>query len=395
MASAIPLPDNGGNIDNGRSARIKQLDVLRGVAVLLVLGHHKRIAGFLSQGGWCGVDLFFVLSGFLVSGLLFAEFRKTGRLNVMRFLIRRGFKIYPSFYFFLAVTMAGSALMTGKRPPWDGYLSEIFFLQNYRNPVWGHTWSLAVEEHFYLMLAATLFFLFVKKAGSADPFRPMVRIFIAVASTLLLLRFLNFIWRPYAYHTHHYPTHLRIDSLLFGSLLAYFHHFHADATHALVNKHRIGLGAFGMMAVLPPFLFIQEGMVINTFGFVLLYLGFGSLLLLSLHWEGARLKEGLGKIDFIFRPVSVIGFYSYTIYLWHLPVRDYAKKILDMAWRGSIPYPLEVVIYITGSIVVGIVASKMIEWPFLRLRNWLFPSLALSSRAEGRAYPASLEVGTI
>jgi peptidoglycan/LPS O-acetylase OafA/YrhL len=86
------------------SSRLSQLDVLRGVAILLVIGRHPvveataagRIAPLANlwyHFGWTGVDLFFVLSGFLIGGLLFAELRRTGRLNVSRFLIRRAFKI--------------------------------------------------------------------------------------------------------------------------------------------------------------------------------------------------------------------------------------------------------------------------------------------------------------
>jgi len=79
------------------NSRNQSLDMLRGVAVLLVLGRHMDGAGIWSSAGWCGVDLFFVLSGFLISGLLFTEFKKTGTIDVKRFWIRRGFKIYPAF----------------------------------------------------------------------------------------------------------------------------------------------------------------------------------------------------------------------------------------------------------------------------------------------------------
>src|SRR5690348_13300609 len=93
-------------------SRMVQLDFLRGVAILLVLGRHsvisQRDAGFLRplatawhRIGWTGVDLFFVLSGFLVGGLLFKELRKSSHLDVRRFLIRRAFKIWPSYYAFL------------------------------------------------------------------------------------------------------------------------------------------------------------------------------------------------------------------------------------------------------------------------------------------------------
>src|SRR5215471_16328047 len=88
--------------------RNQSLDALRGIAVILViLCHYSQALGLGSailEVGGCGVDLFFVLSGFLISGLLFAEFEKTRDINVKRFLIRRAFKIYPPFYSLLAVT---------------------------------------------------------------------------------------------------------------------------------------------------------------------------------------------------------------------------------------------------------------------------------------------------
>ena len=96
--------------------RMVQLDFLRGIAILLVLGHHSimnaRNAGWLKipamvwfRLGWTAVDLFFVLNGFLVGGLFFKEYRKTGRLDIKRFVIRRGFKIWPSYYMFLCIQL--------------------------------------------------------------------------------------------------------------------------------------------------------------------------------------------------------------------------------------------------------------------------------------------------
>jgi peptidoglycan/LPS O-acetylase OafA/YrhL len=77
--------------------RNQQLDALRGVAVLLVLLHHlpAREASWF-EGGWTGVDLFFVLSGFLVSGLLFRDYLETGSVHALRFYAMRGFNIYPN-----------------------------------------------------------------------------------------------------------------------------------------------------------------------------------------------------------------------------------------------------------------------------------------------------------
>ena len=80
------------------SNRLKEIDFLRGIAIILVIFRHKEISKLMQNMGWIGVDLFFVLSGFLVSGLLFKEYLKYGNINAKLFLIRRGFKIYPIFY---------------------------------------------------------------------------------------------------------------------------------------------------------------------------------------------------------------------------------------------------------------------------------------------------------
>src|SRR5262245_10762565 len=130
--------------------RLRQLDYLRGVAVLLVLGRHLEPlptdlgwrTGLLAawhRCGWVGVDLFFVLSGFLVSGLIMAEQRSSGRARVGRFLLRRGFKIYPAFCTLLAFT-ALVAAAGGHVPPAYPFLCEALYLQNYAGAVWQHTW---------------------------------------------------------------------------------------------------------------------------------------------------------------------------------------------------------------------------------------------------------------
>ncbi|MDP2959028.1 MAG: acyltransferase family protein, partial [Longimicrobiales bacterium] len=113
------------------------LDLLRLLAVSLVMFRHLpgdvgRTAelAILFRGGWIGVDLFFVLSGFLISGLLFREHQKTGRLDVVHFLIRRGFKIYPAFWALLAVTIVILTVVEPKIPG-RALAGEIFFLQNY------------------------------------------------------------------------------------------------------------------------------------------------------------------------------------------------------------------------------------------------------------------------
>ncbi len=85
--------------------RLKHIDFLRGIAVILVLFRHHAFINNTHNAGWIGVDLFFVLSGFLVSGLLFREYIQHQKINAKLFLIRRGFKIYPLFYLALLITI--------------------------------------------------------------------------------------------------------------------------------------------------------------------------------------------------------------------------------------------------------------------------------------------------
>jgi len=130
-------------------ARNQSLDVLRGVAILLVLGRHFPYYHLWTRAGWIGVDLFFVLSGFLISGLLFREYRETGAISLKRFFIRRGFRIYPPYCAFLLLTMP----LTIGRLTW----ADLTFMQSYLARFWGHGWSLSVEEHCYVFLP--LFFI--------------------------------------------------------------------------------------------------------------------------------------------------------------------------------------------------------------------------------------------
>ena len=170
-------------------ARLPQLDVLRGLAILLVMGHHCAVvpqaAGSLSpfalawyRLGWTGVDLFFVLSGYLIGGLLLDEMRATGRLSVSRFLSRRALKIWPPLLVYLA--FLGATMIAGlgdesaevRRGGVALLARYVLALQNYLGPLSArsaHTWSLAVEEHFYIALPLALA---VFGASGSAPRRP-------------------------------------------------------------------------------------------------------------------------------------------------------------------------------------------------------------------------------
>jgi len=353
--------------------RLVALDVLRAVAVLMVIGRHLHnvdvgippvLAVVLRRWhacGWMGVDLFFVLSGFLVSGLLFSEYRRTGGLRPGRFLARRGFKIYPGYYVFLLVTW----LWVGGRIPRDAFLHELFFIQNYSSRIWNHTWSLAVEEHFYLGLALLLW-AFARFGRGPDPFRAWPRVCLGVMGLVFALRL-----RQQSLHPQGdllLPTHARIDGLFFGTLLAYRWAFHREALLAWIRRFRAPLLAGSLACLLPGLLLPLEGsFFMNTAGFSLNYLGFGGLVMLAV----AATADGRLPTPLLV-PLARVGFYSYSIYLWHSMASGLCAHYLPprIGWTGT------TIVYVAASIVAGIIAAKLIEIPFLRLRDRLLPSAA-------------------
>ncbi|MDB5305156.1 MAG: lipopolysaccharide modification acyltransferase [Phycisphaerales bacterium] len=314
--------------------------------------------------GWVGVDLFFVLSGFLVAGLLFSEYRVRGAVNIRRFLVRRGLKIYPPFYLMLAVTVA-AGLAFGEPIPAKALLGEVFFLQSYTPRLWVSTWSLAVEEHFYILLALTVTGLIAFMR--VRPLRLIPPIFLIVAPLALAARIYISHGCPFSDNAQLYPTHLRIDSLLFGVLLAYFHHFHADRMAAGVKKFRALLIVAGITLVAPALKLDVSNPFMHTIGLTFLYLGFGMLLLIAIHSKSAgesRTVAAFGRM----------GAYSYSIYLWHLPFSACMPRAMALLPGGPVSSITTVAIYVAGSVVVGIIMAKLVELPVLRLRDRLFPT---------------------
>jgi|CXWL01.1.fsa_nt_gi peptidoglycan/LPS O-acetylase OafA/YrhL len=355
--------------------RIKQLDVLRGIAIWLVLGRHQPFnetySGFgasffklLGQVGWIGVDLFFVLSGFLVSGLLFKEYQVSGKINLWLFLIRRGFKIYPAYYFLIFFTIIFYFVFLHYLIPVRVIWEQFLFLQNYFVLLWGHTWSLAVEEHFYFLVGLFLFLCAKKKL--TDPFKIIGFAFFLIALGCLFLRLLNCVSYGigvFVPQTHLFLTHLRIDSLMFGVLLAYLHHFHylRFKQFIVANKKRI---VFLSCAVLSPvFMFdLSTTPFIYTFGLTLNYLALGGFLVVFLYC--IEIKEGK------FNLLAKIGINSYSIYLWHFPIIQWIiLPMTDFIGVSNISLFVLMMIYFLFTIFIGIYMAKLIEVPFLKYRD--------------------------
>ena len=377
------VPEETASTRPATRERMKQLDVLRAVAVLLVMCAHVYSTAWLKRCGWVGVDLFFVLSGFLVSGLLYNEHRKRGSLSPGRFLLRRGLKIYPAFYFFVLVSVA---LMAYERMavPADRLLAEALFVQNYYGGLWGHTWSLCVEEHFYLLLTGALYLLWRRAGEGSSPFAAVPKVTLLVAVGALAARVAtHLLVVPFDFQTHFKPTHLRIDSLLFGVCLAYFHHFHRGRFAGAVRRWSRRILCASLAALAPSVVYEADSVFMTTVGFTLLYLGFGGLLLLTLYCEARVPARGaLGPLAGL---LAWVGGYSYSIYLWHLVVGTLGLSVFRRAYTegasrlgGLLPpqphYLLEFALYVAASVGVGVLMAKLVEVPVLRLRDRYFPA---------------------
>lgn len=364
-------------MNNQPQKRLPELDILRAAAVFLVFGNHlticpaetnfylNKVTGFWNRGGWIGVDLFFVLSGFLISGLLFREYQKTNELKLKRFLVRRGFKIYPAFWVLLAATCV-AAVFFNINFYRLGLLGEFFFVQNYGAHLWEHTWTLAVEEHFYIGLCVLFWFLLRRKKTSENPFSSIPKIFAAIAVACFALRFLKLFAAPFGYETNIEPTFLRLDSLFFGVFLSYLWHFRNLSANEFLNRRKNFLALAGAILLLPAFVFeLDSNHWIAVAGLSMFYLGSGFLLLFML-------KTDVSKIPF-FKLIAYLGTYSYSIYLWNIPVQRWLTEIAADA-TGIHDWFFYFAVYLAGTLAFGIGLAKLIEYPFLEARNKLFPA---------------------
>lgn len=362
--------------------------MLRCIAVLLVIARHEYPQTRVGNAGWVGVDLFFVLSGFLISGLLFAEYKSHRSIDWKRFFIRRGLKLYPAFYVFLFATFLvqfGSHQIGGL----SSYLGEVFYVQNYGPYIWNHTWSLAVEEHFYILLPAFLLLLVRFSSDRANPFRMVAPAFLFVAIACLVSRIATVMVIPagqlrswLVYRPIYVSTHNRMDSLFFGVLLGYLYHFWPRKLAAAFSTKRKSLALSLLAAALLSCCLIVpiESPFMLTMGFTLLYVGFGIVLMLCLHVRGVLPKILERPTAQAGAGLAYTGMYSYSIYLWHGAVLVWLPNALrritwfETAISGNKQLRIALsVSYVVISITLGILMSRLVEYPVLHLRDRLFP----------------------
>jgi peptidoglycan/LPS O-acetylase OafA/YrhL len=379
--------------------RLPQLDLLRGIAILLVLGFHPvakldesgwwwPLAYLWGYAGWTGVNLFFVLSGFLVGGLLLADLRDTGRLNPGRFMVRRMFKIWPSYYVYL-VFMFAIVVRIGLDS--RVLLPNFFHVQNYLQVPLGspgdaspghgmswwapvprgtigkiapHTWSLAVEEHFYLLLP--LVFCMVRSP------RVLTLLLVSCLAGCAVSRGFGQVAFPTE------PTHHNLDSLAFGVCLAYLFHFRAGAFCRLASRPALFLPSGAMLVAIGSIYATERSPSAAAIVPILLYLGYGMILVAMMVLPVDRGTSGRFFRSMPARVVAFVGIYSYSIYLWHIDVAYRLVTLLARAGvlaleRPSLRWAVLMSTYVLLAAGVGVLAGRCIEFPALALRDRLFP----------------------
>ena len=350
---------------------------LRAVAVMLVLLYHAGAP--VLPGGFVGVDVFFVISGFLITGLLIKEADLTGHISLMGFYARRAKRILPAASI---VLVASVALTIGflPRTRWEETASQVILSAVYAvnwdfgagavdylagdsagSPV-QHFWSLAVEEQFYIvwpLILIVVLALSSRKSSSPYPnkrgrFRPVKRD-RAIVLGVLLMTVPSLAWSAYYTEVNagaaYFVTTTRLWELGVGAILGVFT-VHLQKTPAFVAHF---LGWAGLIAVLAAGFLYTSATPFPGFAALLPTLGAASIIV-----AGARNGNyGVGRF-LALRPMTWVGDISYSLYLWHWPLIVVATFLLGgLDFAGGL-------IVVVASAIPAYLSYRFVEKPISR-----------------------------
>lgn len=364
--------------------RLHGLDTLRALAVTLVVLHHYTLFvsndnatfGWVGRIGWTGVDLFFALSGYLIGNQIFAAMKTDAGLSLKNFYARRLLRTLPNYLVILAIYFLWPAWREGAplAPLWR-YLSFTQNLGLAPGTAFSHSWSLAIEEQFYLLLPA-LAFAFAN-FGAALRWRiagAWIVIALVVAGGMLLRAQL---WSEHVdgqqygtwfyYKLIYYSSLCRLDELVAGVALALLKNHHAALWSRLTahgNRWMLaGLAVTGLTFWL--LLDNRYSFASTVFGYPLLALGFGLLILAALsHRSLLR--------DLRVPGAGSLAIWSYAIYLAHRGACAIAAPVLEK-WGYAPQTPVAILALLALSVLSGWLLYRLVETPFMRLRERHFP----------------------
>ncbi|MES2691543.1 MAG: acyltransferase [Bacteroidota bacterium] len=352
------------------------LDHLRALAILLVFLFHYFILsggqpGWLpgfAKFGWTGVDLFFVLSGFLISSGLFLQIKQGQHISFSHFFLKRFFRIMPAFlvtlalYFWFPLFREKESL-----PPLWKFLT---FTQNIGlnlkdNGTFSHAWSLCVEEHFYLLLPLLLILLQLTKGIKHAWWLPVVLFLFGFAARLYSYKELYLptaedanswvYWYRYIY----YPTYNRLDGLLAGVSIAAVHRF-LPAAWSRIARYGNTFIMMGLLVLTGAFYLCNDQVTFyaSVWGFPLIAVGYGFLV------TGAVSPSSI-LYKWKSKATSFIAAISYAIYLTHKGVVHITQLLLN---DYKIDHHLVLLICIVTCTGFACLLHFTIEDPFMKLR---------------------------
>jgi peptidoglycan/LPS O-acetylase OafA/YrhL len=375
--------------------RLPGLDGLRGIAVLAVIIYHAESS--LLVGGFLGVDVFFVLSGFLITSLLIEELTRTNKVDRARFYIRRIRRLFPALFLvlFFSVLVSGlfvfdAAYHVRRDLPWAIAFvlnwSYLFFEQSYfinisRPPLLQHLWSLSVEEQFYVIWPIMLIWLYKLKLGNISP---RVKIFFASA----VLAIASTSWMIYLSVTNGFPIPNDPSRVYFGTDTHAMGLLVGCAAAALWRQDKLNerltpdratamnaIGLFSLAGLAYFFLFVSE---LNEFlyrgGFLVLSILTITLVIVAAH-PGLKFGSRLGN------PVlKWFGDRSYGIYLWHWPIFVLMRSGIDIQWSEPVAFAAKIAFVL----VVADLSYRFVEMP---IRNGAIGKRLAIWRAAGVPRP--------
>lgn len=320
--------------------------------------------------GWTGVDLFFVLSGFLIASQLFTQVNTQKVLSLKNFFIKRFFRILPAFWVTVAIYFCFSGFHEREGLP--SIWRFLTFTQNLGLDIktygtFSHAWSLCVEEHFYLVLPFLLVGLLnLKLVGRG--FWILILLFIFG----FFLR--HFSWNLYEirmeeenswrywYQYVYYPTYNRLDGLLVGVSIAAVYCF-LPLTWDKIQKKGIWLFICGLLLLTGAYFlcYKERTYIASVLGFPLVALGYGSLLMSAIS-PTCFLYKWNSKVT------KVIAALSFSIYLTHKGVIHVIQELL-LKQDIDIDSNFTLVICIVSCIAVATLMYLLIERPFMKLRT--------------------------
>jgi peptidoglycan/LPS O-acetylase OafA/YrhL len=340
--------------------RIIGFDFLRSIAIFLTLCRHSfHSSNILWQIGWAGVHLFFVLSSFLITNILLTEYYRTGKIKFLRFFIRRSLKIYPLYYLFIVISVyKNRELFLSSMQYKMQLLGQIFHVQNYTDILWYHTWSLAAEEHFYIVICIILsVYIFFSKPGRLQK---LLWLFTGV---IVLAPFLRY-RATMLYHTDWFMgTHYIMDGFAFGALLALSKFvFPKLFSTVIYGKHWLLVPVF--ILLIPLFLLPAANLLMNSIGISMMFLAFTFVLIYVLSIEEFSGNKNIISLAFI-QPLASIGIASYSIYLFHVPVKTIIDSIAMSGW-------LRIPAYFIACVLVGKLTWYLVERPIALYKSRFF-----------------------